>query len=259
MEGVASATWNRLCKSINFPAFILQSMQSAQQDSIQKIVEPIVGDAQRCFVNNERFYIVAHSFGSIIAIELARILEKSGHVGRILLIDGAPIYLKRLTHSMMQTISSHVSGSLENTLILTIFLKLCAVKRTEDFVKVLIEKQTWLSKVDLILEFLPSDVRSTYTDIYLSKIIQAILNRVKAISAYETAIGGGDNVADPRPKLKSNIILVRPSLASFKDIAEDYELSSLTEEPVTVRILNGDHLTMLDGNDIIDVINEYAP
>lgn len=49
-------------------------------------------------VSNEvPFYLVAHSYGSLIAMELASLLEKEGLVGTIILIDGAPKALAELT------------------------------------------------------------------------------------------------------------------------------------------------------------------
>lgn len=44
--------------------------------------------------NQKEFLIVGYSFGSLIAIELARLLEANNFSGRLLLIDGAPDYIK---------------------------------------------------------------------------------------------------------------------------------------------------------------------
>lgn len=46
--------------------------------------------------DQKEFLIVGYSFGSLIAIELARLLEAKNFVGRLLLIDGAPEWMKFL-------------------------------------------------------------------------------------------------------------------------------------------------------------------
>lgn len=45
----------------------------------------------------EPFYFIAHSYGCIIALELAALLEKEGLTGTLVLIDGSPKTLKNLS------------------------------------------------------------------------------------------------------------------------------------------------------------------
>jgi len=46
--------------------------------------------------SQKEFLIVGYSFGSLIAIELARLLEAKNFFGRLILIDGAPDQIKFL-------------------------------------------------------------------------------------------------------------------------------------------------------------------
>lgn len=39
---------------------------------------------------------MAHSLGTVVALEVASLLEKLGHQGKIVLIDGSPFFLKML-------------------------------------------------------------------------------------------------------------------------------------------------------------------
>lgn len=231
-------------------------MQSFDSENIDDIVASIIPKVKAYFANQEKFYIIAHSFGALIALEIARILEASGQNGHILLIDVAPVFLNRLALGLMKAVSNEPSNNLENILIITIFHK-CANKKSDVFLKQLTQKPTWQSKIDLLLEFLPADVKNTYSETYLRKIILAILNRVRAVLKYELA-QNADGGQTTRPKLKSQITLVRPSMSAFKDIENDYELSKVTEEEVAVRIVSGDHFKMLENDEIIGVINEFA-
>lgn len=239
-------------------------MKSYECDDILHIVQSIISPVEEYFNGKKKFYLIAHSFGAVPAIEIARALEANGKIGHIVLIDGAPAHLHRLTVGLLETISSKNNNikSLENILIMTIFDKLCPLVKSDVFQSQLAQKTSWLSKVDLLLDLLPNDVKSTYSDIYLKKILLAILNRVKAVYKYGNNVdveNNNNNNIISSVKLKSKIILVRPSLASFKGIADDYELSNIAENPVIVRTVEGDHFKVLENEEITNIINEFAP
>lgn len=43
------------------------------------------------------FYLVAHSYGCLVAMEIANVLEKEGLIGTLILIDGSPKVIVELT------------------------------------------------------------------------------------------------------------------------------------------------------------------
>ncbi|XP_070518650.1 fatty acid synthase-like [Cardiocondyla obscurior] len=55
--------------------------------------------------NQKEFFIVGYSYGSLIAIELARLLEANNLLGRLILIDGAPDLLKLWINKFMPATS----------------------------------------------------------------------------------------------------------------------------------------------------------
>jgi len=65
--------------------------------------------------NRKEFLIVGYSFGSLIAIELARFLEAENFTGRLILIDGAPDQMKFLKEQMF---CSNSQSELENSLLI---------------------------------------------------------------------------------------------------------------------------------------------
>jgi len=67
--------------------------------------------------NRKEFLIVGYSFGSLIAIELARLLEVENFTGRLILIDGAPDQLKFIVKQMFDVNSQH---ELENALLINL-------------------------------------------------------------------------------------------------------------------------------------------
>lgn len=63
------------------------------------------------------FAIVGYSYGSLIALELVRRLEKQGLNGRLVMIDGAPELLKAIVE---QFIPSTTEEELQNNVLLAI-------------------------------------------------------------------------------------------------------------------------------------------
>lgn len=62
----------------------------------------------------EPFHILAHSLGTVVALEVASLLEKLGHQGKIFLIDGSPLLLKMLEG--LSSASNRENFVLENAL-----------------------------------------------------------------------------------------------------------------------------------------------
>lgn len=181
-------------------------------------------------------------------------MEVTGQTGNILLLDGAPHYIQRTGLGIIKASSKNINEDIENALILTMFQKLCAGKVIDAFIEDLAQSADWFCKVNLIVKFLPQDLKVTYSEAYLRKITLAVLNRTKAFINYSNS--HGEDVFK-QSKLKSRITLVRPSLVSIKDIADDYELSQFTERPVDVRVINGDHFKMLENSELTVMINHF--
>lgn len=77
---------------------MLQLMSTQNLSSIQEISKVLFEDVQQNVFSKdkENFYLVGYSFGAMVAIEIAKLLEKTGLKGQIVLIDGAPTFLKKL-------------------------------------------------------------------------------------------------------------------------------------------------------------------
>lgn len=57
------------------------------------------------------FVIAAYSFGSVVAIELARKLEAEGLTGRLVLIDGSPALMKAIKDQQLAAFSDEELGT----------------------------------------------------------------------------------------------------------------------------------------------------
>lgn len=217
--------------------------------SIEQIGEITFDAARECFAKQKEFYIIGHSFGAIVAIQLAQMLERSGKTGRVLLMDGSPVYLKRMSEAMIKTTSK--KENMEDVLVILVYFNMCGGERTYKFTMQLQECRSWGQKMDLLYRHLPEAIKAAYSSDYLYDVMCGMANRLKSVINidFEQEI----------VKLKSPVMLIRPKQASFTDIPDDYDLSKYTEKPVEMRYVQGNHLTMLDGDEITDIIDDFAP
>lgn len=66
---------------------------------------------------NEDYGIVGYSYGSILATEIYKELEKLGHKGRCLFIDGSPSLIKKLVNEQFSVTDEITSNIIESKLL----------------------------------------------------------------------------------------------------------------------------------------------
>lgn len=111
--------WYTFGAKLTIPAYIIQLIDSMDATTIEQISEAAFNTVLDCFTKQKRFYIVGHSFGAIVAIQLAQMLERNGINGRLVLVDGSPVYLQRMSKAVIRTTSK--KGSAEDTIIMLTF------------------------------------------------------------------------------------------------------------------------------------------
>ncbi|KAL6446819.1 hypothetical protein ACFW04_001327 [Cataglyphis niger] len=98
IDGSASV-YKQMESKIKFLAICLQhgaiNMPNVTR-SVMKSAAYLLPYVMEKMKDQKEFLIVGYSFGSLIAIELARLLEAKNFIGRLILIDGAPDWMKFL-------------------------------------------------------------------------------------------------------------------------------------------------------------------
>lgn len=252
IQGVATSDWYKFGANLLTPTYLFPLMKSKDATSIETIADSILFAVCDCFARQKQFYIVGYSFGAIVAIQLAQMLERGGKRGRILLIDGSPVYMKKSFASMM-TSSETKEENIEDVLIMLLYFNMCNNNETYDFIDQLQNCDKWSKKMDLLFRYLPDDLKSAYSTQYLRNSFTAMSNRLKTV--INTNTDDGMQIA----KLKSPVTLVRPTQASIADIANDYDLSKYAEQTVEVRYVKGNYLKMLDSDEVTQIIDKFAP
>jgi fatty acid synthase len=197
------------------------------------------------FDTKEHFYLVGYSFGAFLTLELARMLEESGKKGHVVLIDGAPLFLKKLAVDQMTTSYS------DEAIQLVLFSGILRNVFPDENINVLTllkEDQSWDERLDRMLEFCKD--QSVYSIDYLRKMAYALFQRIKLTLEFDL-----DNVTP----IKSVVTLVRPNEVSVVDIDEEYGLTRYSKQSIVLKFINGNHITMLENPKLPQIINETDP
>ncbi|KMQ97230.1 fatty acid synthase [Lasius niger] len=187
------------------------------------------------------FILVAYSYGSLVAIELARRLENQGLNGRLVLIDGAPDLMKAMIE---QHLPYQTQEELQNNILLHVMDSLQPAASG----KLLLDLNkctTWEQKLDSFVSHLASDKISPSVE-NQKALCTTLYNRILALQKYD---------ALSLSQIRSSIILLKPTQSSVHTDKEDYGLSKITRDKVQVHYVEGNHVTMLDSDKVIAAIN----
>ncbi|XP_024894005.1 fatty acid synthase-like [Temnothorax curvispinosus] len=192
--------------------------------------------------DERKFLIVNYSFGSLIAIELARLLEANNFSGRLILIDGAPDQMKLWTNQYLDCTSPE---ELQNTILLGL-LKMYTTINKKTLALELNKCNTWDEKVKVFHAYFPKDL-NVLTIENQKLIFFTVYNHFVAVQDYDIS---------SLPRLKSSITLLKPTFPIAPFTEEDYGLHKVTEGKVQIHYVEGNHITMMDNGKIISTINE---
>lgn len=250
IEGVSSIAWKNIASALNLPSFILQLMGHTHITTIPQLATSLFDNIKSTvFKKQEFFYLVGYSFGAYITLELARLFEEIGMQGHILLIDGAPTFLKNLSISTLGPTHEITDSAIQMMMLSVICHRVFPNDYPDEIILSLAELKTWPERLDRILE-IARTANIEYSEQYMRDMVDALFVRLKSLFAYDL---------DKNFKVQSSITLVRPTEVAVVDIDEDYELSKLTAGTVNLKFVEGNHQTMLDNEKLPDVINDSDP
>lgn len=198
------------------------------------------------FNGKKKFCLAAHSFGSLVAIELAKLLERNGLTGEVVIADGSVALFKRTLSVLMPNMDpSHENvGMFVQAQLAYQFLP----EIQPDAIKqIIFEEKSFEARMDKYIGLMKT---RDYSDAYLKNMGYGLINRVGMVLR-EDDVYSGD-------KIQSNITLIRPQTNLVVDIENDYQLKQYTNGQVFVDFIEGTHLTMLDNPRLYEIINTLS-
>ncbi|XP_046739717.1 fatty acid synthase-like [Diprion similis] len=206
---------------------------SANAKSIEDLADYLIPHVEARYEGCRDFVIAGYSFGSLVAIELARRLESKGFSGRLVLIDGSPDHMKALC-------SRHLIVDDEarlQTLWLLEFMDTVDPSKKAELDRELKKCSTWDEKLTAFTNNLPADRNLNFTVEDQKAICTSYYNRIKAILNYKFSAPS---------RLNTPITLIKPTIQSVREISGDYGLGLITCQKVEIRHAVGNHVSMLD-------------
>ncbi|XP_039450932.1 fatty acid synthase-like [Culex pipiens pallens] len=239
IESVAGDVWKSIASKINAPTFILQTLNNYQCQSLDTIADAVYEEVlDKVYSKVEQFTIVGYSFGVLIAIEIAKRLERDNLVGKLMLIDGAPKYLKMLANADIHKSDEDIQKS--------ILYAIQAISQSKETLVFNRGEFTFKERIDKLLELHKDE--TAYSKSYIEKTIHALFYRMKmALSLNPEAY---------QNSLRCPVTLVKPTKAPLLDIDNDYGLTDITDSTVSTNTLEGTHQTMLQNPQLLDMINQ---
>lgn len=217
----------------------LYSIDEVSTETFPVVVEDVFNKER------EHFYVIGYSYGALIALEITKMLEKQGKKGNLVLIDGAPLFLKKLVVDQMPI--SDTDEAVQSVLLSGV-LRVVFPEEKVDVFQIMRENPTWEERVEKILDLCKEQY--LYSTDYLRDMANCLFHRIKMVLDFKP---------DFHDIIKSSITLIRPTEISIVDVDEDYGLKKLTRGAVNVKYVDGNHLTMLENPKLVQIINELDP
>lgn len=198
------------------------------------------------FKGKKKFVLVGHSFGGMVAIELAKLLEKNGLTGDVICVDGSILLFKRFLSGLLPNLDA-TNENVQNFLLTQLAFEILPELQPDAIRNVLFVEKTYEARMDKYISLMK---KREYSDAYLKQIGFGLTNRVKMVLNEKEEYSGD--------KIKSNITLIRPSTNLVVDINKDYNLNQYTNGQVIVKFIEGNHLTVLDNVELYKIIDEIS-
>ena len=244
IEGMAGKAWYTVAQNLKCPTYVLQTKKTWKACDLDTIYDSVVGEVLNLFKDDKKFVIVGYSFGAILGIQLAKALESSGRIGKIILVDGAPKFLKTL--ATLQIPDNYTEETIQ-MIALVETITLVFPEDTGEKVRLVLTEKTFQSRMNKLNE-ISKDIRA-YSDEYGILLMNSFVNRIKLTLNLELSRISTLNTTP--------ITLVRPSEFSLMEIEDDYGLSSYSSQNIDIKIIEGNHATILDNPKLVDLLNEF--
>ncbi|XP_045453921.1 fatty acid synthase-like [Melitaea cinxia] len=239
VEGCASGMAN-LCRQLKIKVCVLQYCYDEKDDTLDKLVENLFQTIKERLNAGRPYILLGYSFGTLLVLKLAQILESEGHSGRVFCIDGSPEFLKVVT---MSNFSFKNDTELQNRLICyTIDLVAPRNKVTNTLMDKLKDIESYDERIKYGIKACPA--QKIYSDKFVESVAKAFYNRAKIVLSRNEI-----------KKIKAPIVLIRPKENSYNALKENYGLDGFTDSYVTVHLLEENHITIIDSKECANIIN----
>ncbi|XP_052129097.1 uncharacterized protein LOC127750743 [Frankliniella occidentalis] len=249
IEGMA-VMLQSLCEYIKAPTLVLQLPYTDEKSTtIQDFARSVYKHIKSHLAPKASFKLVGYSFGGMVSTELVRLLEQDGHVGELVLLDGAPAGMQELTKVWIKEDGNTTELEMD------VLVRLWFLTNQSDFdnFRCPLETQDRLCKESSLerrlRQIIPKKSKTAaHSKKGMAAAFRSFVNRIVAVNNYRPPSSA--------KKLRSTVTLIRPTSQTFKHDQEDCGLTDLfAQDTIPVHFVEGDHNTMLDNVETAAIIN----
>ncbi|KYM98433.1 Fatty acid synthase [Cyphomyrmex costatus] len=236
--------FNRIAPYVKFSTSLL-NYNTNNINSTTNIILETINHLTNVRKREKDFVMVGYSFGSIIAVELARRLEAMNFKGRLVLIDGAPEQVRSIFAPFEDLDDADIQ-----IVILTNIMESYSAGNTNEILMELKKCDTWDERYNVFAkQFLTLNTSVSSTN--LKTLCTTVYKYSSAIRQYDPSM---------LPPINSPIILLKcTDPINIRAIEEDYCLHKVTRNAVRVHYIDGNHVTILKNEKVIAAINGELP
>ncbi|XP_067015650.2 fatty acid synthase [Anabrus simplex] len=241
MEGTAT-TLEYLSKNLTPSCVGLQLCCHNTSTTVPGMAAHLLQHIRKQLVPGKPFTFLGHSFGGLVALEMAAALEAEGWLGHVFLLDASPEFTSELVKQHLVKDASD-EDSFQIALLYRIiqFITPTFEYTIQQFASSLKNLSSWSERVEWVLNMAPEVDRD-----YQRAVVNAIFTNIRAIMNYSWPKGR---------RLQSAVTLIRPTNTLVK-MEGDCGLSKICQKDVAVHFVDGDHTSILQNAATADIINQ---
>ncbi|XP_020292481.1 fatty acid synthase-like [Pseudomyrmex gracilis] len=245
IEGFANI-YNSIAPKIKAPAICLQHSSINIPESAHSVIQSatdLLSHILSKLTDSTEFVIGAYSYGSLIAIEMVKQLEAKNFRGRLVLIDGAPKYLK----DIQETFFPFTNSQEFQICVLKHIIDSFNIPASELIIPELNKYATWEDKLNSFTKYITSEMITSFKlSIDSIKLFcTTIYKHLIAVQEYDTS---------SLVSIQSPIILLKATNLLLSAVEEDYGLNKISKN-VQIHYVDSNHVSIINSDQVAAAIN----
>lgn len=240
--GFAATVYRELAAKLDQSTYILQLLNTSECEKIDEIIKAVTQDILDIYADCSKFILIGHSFGALLCLKIAKLLEDNGKTGQIIVLDSSPLFIHRFTHKLLAERTIQDMRSSISMVLFNVFLPYVDM----NIAKSIFQKyDDWEVRTKTLIDSSPD--KFPFDSNFIHKnIIIAYINRLNI----------ANNITDEAFEILNHtkISLIKATKSSINGINKDYALSKYSTELVRVNFVDGDHVTILKSQNLSDSI-----
>jgi len=246
LNGYASKVYHNLAKEMNFAAYILQLINTSECKNIDEIMESITRDIQALYSDADNFVLIGHSFGALLTLKIAKLLEENGKSGKVIQLDGSPQFCSKFAS---QSFHKENFADVKNYVSMILFKFYQKYVDAKISISAFENHKNWEERFKEMMSASEDKIPVSY-EVLMNYVSSSYVNRQKiALQAKNEDFSFLE---------ATTISLIKPTKPSVKELPNDYGLSQFTSHEVVIKYISGDHVTILENPELAQCIKKLV-